>query len=108
MISVAELKEHMRTHFVSDDCESVSDAPKVDSETPISRAVPSSRHSVKASSECTIPVITSRGEDAFHDAKLFEFDTKDGLHIEVVAAVKGDVRGKADVPVRIHSECFTG
>jgi GTP cyclohydrolase II len=29
-------------------------------------------------------------------------------HKEHVALVKGDVRGKSGVPVRVHSECFTG
>jgi 3,4-dihydroxy 2-butanone 4-phosphate synthase/GTP cyclohydrolase II len=105
MISVAELKEHMRTASVNDaNSDSMSDAPKVDAETPNSRAVPSS---VKAASECTIPILTSRGP-AFHDTKLFEFESKDGLKIEVVAAIKGEVWGKENVPVRIHSECFTG
>jgi len=27
---------------------------------------------------------------------------------QVVAIVKGDVKGKENVPLRIHSECFTG
>jgi GTP cyclohydrolase II len=29
-------------------------------------------------------------------------------HKEHVAVVRGDVRGRADVPVRLHSECLTG
>ena len=34
------------------------------------------------------------------------FDTVDGK--EHGAVVQGEVRGKEDVPLRIHSECFTG
>ena len=34
------------------------------------------------------------------------FDTADGK--EYGAVVKGDVRGREGVPVRLHSECFTG
>jgi 3,4-dihydroxy 2-butanone 4-phosphate synthase/GTP cyclohydrolase II len=30
------------------------------------------------------------------------------LDVEVVALVRGDVAGKSNVPVRVHSECFTG
>jgi 3,4-dihydroxy 2-butanone 4-phosphate synthase/GTP cyclohydrolase II len=111
IISVAELKEHMRTYWVNEETDSVSDSPKVDADTPNSRAVPSS---VKALSECTIPILTSRGP-AFHDLdssraslKLYQFNSRDGIPIEVVAAIKGDIDGKTDVPVRIHSECFTG
>merc|ERR1719336_2135641 len=36
------------------------------------------------------------------------FRISDPLPVEVVAAVKGEVEGKQDVAVRIHSECFTG
>lgn len=31
-----------------------------------------------------------------------------GLEIEIVALTNGDVRGASSVPLRIHSECFTG
>jgi 3,4-dihydroxy 2-butanone 4-phosphate synthase/GTP cyclohydrolase II len=94
----------MRTAAVNDDeSDSVSEGPKVDAETPNSRAVPSS---VKAASECTIPILTSKGP-TFHDCKIFDFDSG-GLQIQVVAAIKGDVVGQSNVPVRIHSECFTG
>lgn len=34
--------------------------------------------------------------------------TNDGDDKEHLAVVKGDVRGKSDVLVRVHSECFTG
>jgi 3,4-dihydroxy 2-butanone 4-phosphate synthase/GTP cyclohydrolase II len=108
LISVAELKEHMRTFEVNEEAsDTVSEGPKVDGETPNPRAVASS---VKAASECTIPILTSRGPPAFHDIKLFNFEDQlaIGIPCQVVAAIKGDVHGKSDVPVRIHSECFTG
>jgi GTP cyclohydrolase II len=28
-------------------------------------------------------------------------------HIEPVAIIFGDIEGKADVPIRIHDQCFT-
>ena len=34
------------------------------------------------------------------------FDTADGR--EHAAVIQGEVRGKAGVPIRLHSECFTG
>jgi GTP cyclohydrolase II len=40
------------------------------------------------------------------DFRVVAFDSIDGK--EHGAIVKGDVRGRADVPLRVHSECFTG
>ena len=30
------------------------------------------------------------------------------LNVEIVALVRGDVAGQSNVPIRVHSECFTG
>lgn len=38
--------------------------------------------------------------------RVVAFESDDGK--EYGAVIKGDVRGKSDVPVRLHSECFTG
>lgn len=64
--------------------------------------------SIMPCSECTIPVLSRRREgEAFNRLKVFNFP--DGqLDIQVVVAQKGNVQGERDVPVRIHSECFTG
>lgn len=40
------------------------------------------------------------------DFRIVAFETADGK--EHVALVRGDLRGRRDVLVRIHSECFTG
>lgn len=45
---------------------------------------------------------TKHGEFTLH---YYSNNVDDKEHI---AFVKGDVNGKSDVPVRIHSECFTG
>jgi GTP cyclohydrolase II len=45
---------------------------------------------------------TKHGEFTLH----YYTNTQD--HKEHIALVKGDVANKDDVPVRIHSECFTG
>jgi len=42
----------------------------------------------------------------FGDFSVHAFRTEDGQ--EHGAVVKGDVRGHTGVPVRLHSECFTG
>jgi GTP cyclohydrolase II len=42
----------------------------------------------------------------FGTFRVVAFDTDDGK--EHAALVKGDVRGAELVPVRVHSECFTG
>jgi GTP cyclohydrolase II len=42
----------------------------------------------------------------FGDFRVVAFDSVDGK--EYGAVVKGDVRGHTGVPVRLHSECFTG
>jgi 3,4-dihydroxy 2-butanone 4-phosphate synthase/GTP cyclohydrolase II len=34
--------------------------------------------------------------------------SKSGLETEVVTLIRGDISGQNDVPVRVHSECFTG
>ena len=86
MISVAELKEHMRTFEVNEEAsDTVSEGPKVDGETPNPRAVASS---VKAASECTIPILTSRGPPAFHDIKLFEFEDQLAIGIPCQVAIR--------------------
>jgi GTP cyclohydrolase II len=48
------------------------------------------------------PIPTKHGEFILH---YFSNNVDDKEH---VALVKGDVAGKRNVPVRIHSECFTG
>jgi 3,4-dihydroxy 2-butanone 4-phosphate synthase/GTP cyclohydrolase II len=40
------------------------------------------------------------------DFKIYAFKTKDNLNH--IALVKGDVKGKENVLVRVHSECLTG
>ena len=40
------------------------------------------------------------------DFRVVAFQAEDGK--EYGAVVKGDVDGHDDVPVRLHSECFTG
>jgi 3,4-dihydroxy 2-butanone 4-phosphate synthase/GTP cyclohydrolase II len=42
----------------------------------------------------------------FGDFRVFAFNMNDGR--EAAAMVAGDVAGKNDVLVRVHSECFTG
>lgn len=50
--------------------------------------------------ECTLP-------SAYGDFKLYAYrNTLDGQ--EHLAVVKGDVSGKEDVVIRVHSECLTG
>jgi len=64
------------------------------------------RSEVCAGSSCTIPV---RSRKFAEGMRLQMFQIKDTtLPVEVVAAIKGDVEGKTDVAVRLHSECFTG
>jgi len=58
-----------------------------------------------ACSTATIPV---RCNNFKRGMKLQIFEFSDPLPIQVVAAIKGDVNGKEDVAIRIHSECFTG
>mmetsp|Transcript_29010 Transcript_29010/g.52836 ORF Transcript_29010/g.52836 Transcript_29010/m.52836 type:complete len:632 (+) Transcript_29010:56-1951(+) len=60
---------------------------------------------IYACSTCTIPVRCNNFKKGMN-LQIFEF--ADPLPIQVVAAIKGDVDGKEDVAVRIHSECFTG
>ena len=43
---------------------------------------------------------------AYGDMVITGFETTDGK--EHVAIVKGDVAGGERVPLRVHSECFTG
>ncbi len=59
-----------------------------------------SEHTVHQIATAYIP--TSNGD---WQLVLFESST-DGL--QHMAMVKGDVAGKSNVPVRVHSECFTG
>ena len=42
----------------------------------------------------------------FGDFRVVAFDSVDGK--EHAAILKGDVRDQEDVPLRVHSECFTG
>ncbi len=48
----------------------------------------------------------ARMPSRFGDFHVVAFDTVDGK--EHGAVIQGEVRGKEDVPLRIHSECFTG
>jgi 3,4-dihydroxy 2-butanone 4-phosphate synthase/GTP cyclohydrolase II len=59
---------------------------------------------LNACSTCTIPVRYS----IRNGLRLQMFELDDGLPIQVVAAIKGEVYGEDSVAVRIHSECFTG
>ncbi|MCX4246276.1 GTP cyclohydrolase II [Paraliomyxa miuraensis] len=42
------------------------------------------------------------------DFDIHAFETADGRRLDDVALVRGDVHGRAAVPVRMHSECLTG
>merc|ERR1719240_1602519 len=46
-------------------------------------------------------------DDIQDECRLRIYSTA-SLHEEVVAVIKGDVEGYEKVPVRVHSECFTG
>ena len=59
---------------------------------------------LNACSTCTIPVRYS----IRNGLRLQMFELDDGLPIQVVAGIKGEVYGQDSVAVRIHSECFTG
>lgn len=61
---------------------------------------------IKLEAECSIEVRDVAGKCA-----LTVFSVPPGgksPETEIVAMVKGEVRGKEKVPVRVHSECFTG
>lgn len=60
------------------------------------------RSSVLFQSACKIKV---EGVDEACSLSVFRVP---GKAIEIVALVRGDLRGKSKVPLRIHSECFTG
>jgi len=62
------------------------------------------RSEAYACSSCTIPVRCT----SFDRMRLQMFQLTDPTPIEVVACIKGEVENKDDVPIRIHSECFTG
>ncbi|MCA9568132.1 MAG: GTP cyclohydrolase II [Myxococcales bacterium] len=51
-------------------------------------------------------VAEARLPTRYGDFRVVAFDADDGK--EYGAVVKGDVAGREDVPVRLHSECFTG
>ena len=59
---------------------------------------------MKPQLECQVqtPIPTKHGEFILH----YFSNTRDDK--EHVALIKGDVADKDNVPVRIHSECFTG
>lgn len=63
------------------------------------------RSEMYACSTCTIPVRISNFDEGM---RIQMFDMNDPGPIQVVACIKGKVEGKYNVPVRIHSECFTG
>jgi len=42
------------------------------------------------------------------DFDVCAFTTADGRPLDDVAVVRGDVAGRREVPVRVHSECLTG
>jgi GTP cyclohydrolase II len=54
---------------------------------------------VRLAAEATLP-------SRFGQFRVVAFESQDGK--EYGAVVKGDVRGQHGVPVRLHSECFTG
>lgn len=54
---------------------------------------------VRLAAEATLP-------SRFGQFRVVAFESRDGK--EYGAIVKGDVRDREGVPVRIHSECFTG
>jgi GTP cyclohydrolase II len=62
------------------------------------------RSEAYAASSCTIPVRCNN----FGRMRLQMFQLEDPTPIEVVACIKGECENKDDVPIRIHSECFTG
>jgi len=43
----------------------------------------------------------------FGDFKIYAYETEVGNETHI-ALIKGDIEGKKDVPVRVHSECLTG
>lgn len=67
------------------------------------------------SDENVCKVVTE--DDAFESRPIFNLndpkfrvivESTSKIGFETVLVVKGEVEGKEDVPVRIHSECFTG
>lgn len=58
-----------------------------------------SARSVRLAAEARLP-------SRFGTFRVVGFESADGK--EHAALVKGDVRGQAGVPLRVHSECFTG
>lgn len=61
----------------------------------------------KTNDELVAVEVKAQMPTAYGDFSIIGFDNKlDGK--EHIALVKGDVKGKEDVLVRVHSECFTG
>jgi 3,4-dihydroxy-2-butanone 4-phosphate synthase/GTP cyclohydrolase II len=99
IISVEELRAHIRKNPIQ---APLSMSMQVDdAATIISTCAPCS--------EATLPVITRRADkEEFHKCKIFNFPDAKPSPIQVVVAQKGYLERKECVPVRIHSECFTG
>lgn len=63
------------------------------------RVAPIQERLVRIAAEAALP-------SRFGEFRVVAFDAVDGK--EYGAVVRGDIRGASGVPVRLHSECFTG
>lgn len=61
---------------------------------------------MKAENENIVELASSNFPTRFGDFRIHAYQDKEGK--EHIALVRGDVKGKPRVPVRIHSECLTG
>eukprot|EP00418_Pyrodinium_bahamense_P066682 CAMPEP_0179087510 /NCGR_PEP_ID=MMETSP0796-20121207/39766_1 /TAXON_ID=73915 /ORGANISM="Pyrodinium bahamense, Strain pbaha01" /LENGTH=673 /DNA_ID=CAMNT_0020785021 /DNA_START=46 /DNA_END=2065 /DNA_ORIENTATION=+ len=112
LITVEELRKWTREHGAVP----ISNSPgfnwaRLVSGSTSSAPVPcdDSNSDIWATSTCTIPVtIPVRSKSFAKGMRLQMFQITDTIPCEVVAAIKGDIEGKSNVAVRIHSECFTG
>lgn len=107
LITVEELRQWVRDHGSGpvDFPGTIDWMRAVTSTSETQTAVEDWRSELNACSTCTIPV---RSSCFGKGMRLQFFQVPDSLPCEVVAAVKGEVEGQAEVAVRIHSECFTG
>eukprot|EP00425_Heterocapsa_triquetra_P043218 CAMPEP_0195068804 /NCGR_PEP_ID=MMETSP0448-20130528/13356_1 /TAXON_ID=66468 /ORGANISM="Heterocapsa triquestra, Strain CCMP 448" /LENGTH=595 /DNA_ID=CAMNT_0040100349 /DNA_START=78 /DNA_END=1865 /DNA_ORIENTATION=- len=107
LITVEELRNWIKTHSASPiDLSIASDFDRQQSSSAYTTKVGDDWCSeLNACSTCTIPI---RSNYFGNGLRLQMFEVDDGLPIQVVAAIKGEIEGAADVAVRIHSECFTG
>lgn len=65
----------------------------------VARDPNAARPKVRLAAEARLP-------SRYGDFRVVAFDAEDGK--EYGAVVRGDVRGATGVPLRVHSECFTG